>query len=1054
MAESISRLVRQGRYLEALLSEPGRRLLRAWAGTFFHPIDQISCGAVNTKTSDVLDAPEDVGGVLAIAAAALNAFLQINVTGPAVDALKLERVNEAFGAVDGGLSKLTTLALESLSIDGVAPYPYITGIELFAFARWAFGKEQVGNGETDGLANPEPQYDFEASGDREGMRCTASWLKLRVVIWHYRLLVQPSPSGGSMFNKASHWSDMPTLQQEIENTLTVVEKDVLAAQENGDRWTVDERVLFLLEKSSVCMTIGLDIKASEALRDATKIHRFAYTLSGALGKRTRFQEKSISQLVVLAKSDAVDGDEGIVGTEDTGQSKPEALRLNDDTLLETIEFAEKDEAVGLTDDAQISIPPALKTLGPDNQPQLSALDQIILLSEATLKDSFSPVDGLSSEEILPFATRVLADKSTNWQIYTQALLVRSRIELHRSRTVERGVLQMQAVVDQVVVATTTPNEENSTAEPSEGVSTVPSIQITAADIAKKPEKGEKVISKPSSIFPAAKSSEASPAEIRLRYIHAVASPPRWHLESELAYAWAGVGSLVSALEIFRRLRLWAEVALCLAASVGGSDADRRESGEEKARGVVRWQLFQRSSGPNRHQEENENNIDASDVEPTDYTGPERSTLPGDAPRLFCILGDLENDPKHYSRAWEISKHRYARAQRSLGEYYLQQKDWTSAQDAYKKAVVVNRLNPELWNRLGDISLRLGDFSDAAAAYGRAVANAGDVSGGEDARTWSNLGSALYSLYLEAIQAQRKQRSGGEAMVSKPIQQADDKELDEGPLGTNQIGEKHHEAAKLLAQSLTAYKRGATIAHDNWRIWDNVLTLASRMHPPAVPDMLQALRSIISIRKSEDVLDVDVLRKLLNEGVLSREKSEPDIHVNGEVAVYDPPRGSVERSVCQLLEGEVAPLITTRSELWELLVRERVWLRDYAGAIDAAERAWRAATSTAGSGVVGAGSSTTSLIPPAQGRQTEEAKPRAPTNSDWLESQAAWDIVVERTDDLVSVLEHYGPEVADVGSKWKGKARAAIRSVMSRGRVRWGGSEGWKQLVTLLDSLKP
>jgi len=42
------------------------------------------------------------------------------------------------------------------------------------------------------------------------------------------------------------------------------------------------------------------------------------------------------------------------------------------------------------------------------------------------------------------------------------------------------------------------------------------------------------------------------------------------------------------------------------------------------------------------------------------------------PKLLCLLGDITNEPAHYEEAWELSKHRYTRAQRSLGVYYMRQ----------------------------------------------------------------------------------------------------------------------------------------------------------------------------------------------------------------------------------------------------------------------------------------------------------------------------------------------------------------------------------------------
>ncbi|KAK3323094.1 hypothetical protein B0T19DRAFT_197930 [Cercophora scortea] len=988
--------LQSGHYVDVLCSDAAKDLIANFVEDTLHKVEDHDGGApaaaMTMSTKDKW----------AVGLAAFNGFLQLNVTGPVLD--HVSKIEAVFGLASGSLKGLRKACFKSLDVDGVSVYQHIPNIELFCLARWVFstcfskGEEQ----------EEEKEMERGVGEDGESLK----WAVLRVNVWHYKLLTQPSLGAGSIITKSAQWSDVPTLEGVIESGLEAVEKQV------SDEW----RARFLVEKANVCILLGQDAKAREALKQATEASGFVYALSGALAKRTKFQDKSTSQLVVFAKS-AVGA--GVHGEEAVQQ--PEVLKLNDDTLLESLEFSKEMAEDKAKDDI---LPAPLRDIEPDNQPQLAPLDQIILLSEATLKDAFSPTDTLTSEEVLPFAVRVVADKSTNWQVYTQALLVRSRIEIHRSRTVERGVLQMQAVVDQVIVDTTAEAEAQTKPETSE--TSVPEIRITIDG-----ENATKVPEKPTSFFPVAKPAETAPAHVRLRYIHALSSPPRWHLESELAYSWAGVGSLVSALEIFKRLRLWAEVALCLAANAANNDEDGRGSGgEAKAKALLRWRLFHRTglSEEELTADDVDEDADISELNEADFQGPERNPPPPNAPRLFCILGDIENDPALYERAWEISNHRYSRAQRSLAEYYLKKGEIVSARDAYVKAIAVNRLSNEMWSRLGDIHLRLGDFSEAADAFGRAIAVCNNIVGGDDARTWSNLGSALYSLYVERIKELKKEREETGENAKQVVADADEEDDgQEDSVAQPQRLPPRRDPATLLSQSLEAYKRGAGLAHDNWRIWDNVVTLGSRLRPPAVQDIMLALQNIIKIRKSEDALDIDVLRLILNESVLSKTKTE-----SSEKSVYDPPRGSIERAVCQLLETEVAPLITARSELWEVITRERVWRRDYAGAIDATEKAWRAEVGVAGVGLV------VSTTRPG----SEEKKKK-----NWLEDKEAWELVVERTDELVSVLENYGDEVEEIGKKWKGKARSAIRSVLGKAKETWEGSEGWERLQSLMAGLR-
>lgn len=1017
---NVQGLLQNGRYAQVLTHPDTRQVLESFVSSTFND---------NSNAIPATEAAPNVG------LAALSAFLQVNVTGPALESAG--RVQQLFAQLEKSAGVSTAARktyLASLDVDGVSIYPHTPQIELFCLARWVF---------LSCISDSLPARTAgSASDDTDPAENSLSWLRLRIHSWHYKLLTEPNPGPGSVFNKMTQWSDLPTLQEQILLCLEETEKQL----NDTAAWSTTARVQFLVEKTNVYAMLGLDTKAKSALDEAAKLSRFEYVLSGALGKRTKFQDKSTSQLVILAKSaqDAgagVSSDKADESVDALEKTVPQALALNNDTLLEKIDFS---DASGAQDD---SIPASLRGLTPNNQPQLTPLDQIILLSEATLKDAFSPADSLTLEEILPFATRVLNDKSTNWQVYSQALIVRSRIELHRSRTVERGVLQMQAMVDQVVVDTTAPEPVAST-EPEAPTPTaveaakdsaVPILEFTGPEDPEEAKEPEVEEEKPSTFFPAGEAADQAPPQVRLRYIHALSTPPRWHLESELAFAWAGVGSLISALEIFKRLRLWAEVALCLASSSAADDEGGRGSGgEEKARGLIRWQIFNATDPSLEPKEDGDGKtLDVLSLKPADFQGAERDPPPPNVPRLLCILGDIEAEPKHYDRAWELSKGRYSRAQRSLGEHYLSKQEWTNALDAYKKAVSVNRLNPQLWGRLGDINLRLGLFSEAAEAFSRALGAANDASGGEDARTWSNLGSALYSLYLEAMkkekaEEERRKEAGEEAKPAQATELADDEE-DDGefqPSRAADAGKKN--PGTLLVQSLAAYKRGATISHDNWRIWDNVVTLASRVRPPVVSDITLAMRNILQVRNTEDAIDINVVRLLLNETVLSKPKPADGV----------PARGSQEKAVCDLIENMLVPLITKRSELWEVVARERVWRSDYGGAIDASEKGWRAAVGGAGSGTLGS----TLSVSTKSGPSDEEKR-------NWLENADAWDDVVARTDELVSILENYGAEAPSVGTRWKMKARSALRSVMGKGKESWEGSAGWTTLENLLEGLK-
>lgn len=458
-----------------------------------------------------------------IGVAALNSFLQANVTGPPLSWASTDLILPPVFRDDlDQLKKLQRQLILDLSLDGETVYQLTPRVELFCLAKCLLNHQKI-----------------------VGEDALFIWERLRVNFWHQRMLNE----------------NIDSLQKNIYDDLDIVQQSI------SDQ-TSDTKAQFLIERATIHIQHGFDIKAGDDLRSAARETRLEFALTGRLGKRTRFQQNELSQLVVLAKSATEETPEvrsnrvtHELGTEKgESASKPMNLDLNDDTLLEAISFSKETPTSEIVDEGTLSS--ALKSLDPADQPTLKPLDSIILLAVTSSITNTSPQDGLTREETLPYATRVLMGGSTNWQVYTQALLVRSRIEGYRSRTIERGVLQLQAVVDQVIAETTL--------NPSS----------LATDSLQAPDE-----SASTTFLPKPKASESASVSERLLYIHQLASPTRWKLEAELADRWVSLGGLRTALEIYERLQMWAEVALCWAAS------DR----EDEARKILWNQLYETSS---------------------------------------------------------------------------------------------------------------------------------------------------------------------------------------------------------------------------------------------------------------------------------------------------------------------------------------------------------------------------------------------------------------------------------------------------------------------------
>ncbi|KAK2745658.1 hypothetical protein FQN57_003554 [Myotisia sp. PD_48] len=892
--------------------------------------------------------------LLHIGHAALSAFLQANVTGPPLPFQSDEVVfPKSLRKSENPEStrKLRDAIIRDLSVDGEAVYKLTPNVELFAVAKAILNHETLlgGGGSAGDASKPPPPPMFAVAG------------RLRVNVLHQKMLNE----------------NTDTLQAEIYRDLDLIYNEI----STNDPVEEGEIVRFLLERAVVHTNHGFDSKARTDLLQAAKMNKFEFALTGRLGKRTKFQDRDITQLVVLAKSAEISNPESDTpakededndkASDQPAKEQPKNLDLNDDTLLESISFKPKDTTIvdtSMTVQDESSLPPTLASLDPAKQPRLSPIDSIILLSLASAITNTSPTDGLTREETRPYAARVLDGGSSNWQVYSQALLVRSRIEGYRSRTVERGVLQLQTLVDQVLADTATD-----------------SSAIT------KPEEQEL---QPATFLPRPQASESAPASERLQYLWLLNFSTRWDLEAELASRWVSIGALRTALDIYERLEMWAEAALCYAAT------DR----EDKARVMTRKQLYQRTNDDVVVEE------DAQDA----FDGPEISPLPVDAPRLFCILGDIDSDAKMYERAWEISKGRYGRAQRSLARLYMNQKPPLpeKAEEAYILSLRSNQLNHGAWFALGCIQLELSKWEEAVKSFTRTVQIEES-----DAEAWSNLAAALINIppTTETPQA------------TKQLVLDDEEGQPKDSKSETQTIDIH----KPKRDALTALHRAAKFNHEDYRIWDNILTVSASIPPPDTPfkDILRSQTRIIELRGAKDgekCIVVPVLSALVK--TLTSE--------NDQGEAFDPSKvrpGSIPGQLVRLIDEMVVPLITHSSELWLLVAEVERWRGRPSKALAAHEKAWRTTVASCTSAAFELGD-----------------------KGNWMKIVSATETLIRNGYAVYGGMDlekdENNPAATGrelVAKDWRFKSRSAVRGIMGKGKPYWDETEGWVRLDVLL-----
>ncbi|TIA90537.1 hypothetical protein E3P99_01493 [Wallemia hederae] len=555
---------------------------------------------------------------LAVAVALLHSFVQANWTGPDLD----------FGLADvNGLwtdyAHCNALAIQKLSTGGEPAYHLTSHAPLLLAAQ----------GILSALAS---------SDEGELPLRSPLWWQLRAATAQQHLLDDCVPLPQSMLDGVTH-ALADKLPPHLHARLTL---------EVGIAYHMFER----------------DREASETFLEAARINQLQFHLTGALGKRTKFQQNDITQLVLLAESK--EGQEGVEKsdikdttkdtsdtTQDTPDNTPKNLQLDDDTLLEQTQFSSTVDA---------SAP--LSHIDPAHQPNLSAVDQCILLAMCLNIKNTAPENGLTNAQMGAFVQRVLSNHQ-NWSIYTMALLLRSRLEGHRTRTMQRSTLQLQALID----------------------------QMPTSD---------------------------SPNTDRLRWFFAMPMPAKWELERELAQRFVAMGVVRSALEIYQKLEMWEDTIICYVST------DRQGDALDTVKGLLEGRIVESQTVTTRGKATVDSStrtrmdvmrvaklwclygdLDVENCEQhykkaLEVSGGSSSRAHRSLGGVYFAKGDNRAAVESLRKAVAINP-LYHHTWFILGCASIRLEDWDGAIEAFSRCVAVEDDDAESWNNLASVYLRLG-----------------------------------------------------------------------------------------------------------------------------------------------------------------------------------------------------------------------------------------------------------------------------------------------------------------------------------------------------------
>lgn len=210
-----------------------------------------------------------------------------------------------------------------------------------------------------------------------------------------------------------------SLREQVHTLIDTVSKKEPLMTDDANRELV---VQYHMEVGYICHTFYDYKLAHEHLMAAKKCTGLQISLTGAMGKRTRFQTDDKAQLLLKVTREGGPKEENYIKTR-----IPKILNLDDDTVLDKISLTEPDTEFAV---------------------DMSPVEQAVVL--ATMEDhlrTHASQEKLTEEEAAAHIECILSQAKC-WSVTLASLYRRSSLEKGSRRRVERSMMQIEEIVNQ------------------------------------------------------------------------------------------------------------------------------------------------------------------------------------------------------------------------------------------------------------------------------------------------------------------------------------------------------------------------------------------------------------------------------------------------------------------------------------------------------------------------------------------------------------------------------------------------------------------------------